>query len=166
MPASKASEDYTFSVQFANTIALSSTRADPMLSFDTAISDPFLHDDIFCESLIALATASSAPPGQANFLDDPSYETLAMSMAKKELSCAVDVIQVYSGKIRALEGEIQRRDQEKRRQERLMRTQNKSVEMLEDLRRRQEMGEQIEKIDWKAMQVDTADDEATANVDD
>jgi pre-rRNA-processing protein IPI3 len=156
--ASKVPEDYTFNVQFANTLTLSSIRTDPMLSFDAATHGLVLPDDIMREGLLACITATPSASGPSEvgsiFSEDCIDDNAATSIVKKELSRAVDVIQIYSEKVRALEGEIQRRDQDAKRRERLTKTQKEEMELLEHVRRQQEIGDIVDMNDREAMQVD------------
>lgn len=158
--SSSIPENYTFSAQFVSSIPLPSAKADPMLSFDQALTHPFFPQDLLDEGLRELAAYSSAGksrPGTSLAADDPDQDTEVASL-KQELAHAREAQEDYSRRMGAMRDELIRRDDVDRRKRRLKRLRRMKREKLDTERRKREMGEVLEK-DEGGMEVDEEDEE-------
>lgn len=130
-------ENYTFSAQFVSSIPLPSAKADPMLSFDQALTHPFFPQDLLDEGLRELATYSPTGkprPGASVAADGSGAEDVEIAALKRELARAREVQD-------AMRDELVRRDDVDRRKRRLKRLRRMKREKLDTERRKREMGE-------------------------
>ncbi|MCJ1248635.1 WD repeat-containing protein 18 [Trapelia coarctata] len=152
-------ENYSFSAQFVSSITLSSSKVDPMLSFDQALTHSFFPRDLIDEGLRELASYSFAAkscPGSSLTTDDPGTHDAEIATLKKELARAKEAQEDYSHRMGAMRDELIRRDDVDRRKRRLKRLRRMKMEKLDTERRKREMGEVVEKDD-RVMEVDEED---------